>query len=368
MKITTIVGARPQFIKAAAVSRSIIKHNTHNPSRSMDEILVHTGQHYDHCMSQVFFEELEMGRPDYNLGIGSGSHARMTGAMMIRIEEVLVEEDPEWVLVYGDTNTTLAAAITAVKLNIPVAHVESGLRSFNRSMPEELNRTVTDRVSRLLFCPTNSAVENLEREGITEGVFYVGDVMYDSFRYSAALAAKKSKLLTRLKLRKRGYCLATVHREENTSHMDRLEGLFSAFDRLAHADCPFIVPLHPRTEKALAHLRRKRKENPFVKLIEPVSYLDMVALEGNARAIFTDSGGVQKEAYFAGVPCVTLRDETEWTETLAGGWNRLAGVNEQAILNAYEAMEGFQRVSSRNYFGDGAAADKIVDVLQDVPF
>ena len=364
MKITTIVGARPQFIKAASVSRAIQNLNQDGKGAQIVEVLVHTGQHYDHNMSQVFFDELGITKPDYDLEVGSASHGKMTGMMLERIELVLQDEKPDWVLVYGDTNSTLAGALAAAKLHIPVAHVEAGLRSFNRRMPEEINRVLTDHVSCLLFCPTDAAVVNLEKEGITKGVIKVGDVMFDSFLYHKDLAAKKSTILNKLDLNPECYCLATVHREENTNNRKNLAGIFEAFRQLAHSNCQFIVPLHPRTAKVLSDLGGHQPFGPHVRVLEPVSYLDMVALETHAKMIFTDSGGVQKEAYFAQVPCITLRDETEWVELVEHGFNMVAGTSCERICAAYEETADKSIEHNSELYGDGRAGERIVSRLR----
>jgi len=382
MKIVTIVGARPQFIKAAPVSRAIEQHNLDNHGPQITEILVHTGQHYDHNMSQIFFDQLEILPPHYNLGVGSGNHGQMTGAMLAKIETVLLKERPDWVLVYGDTNSTVAGALAAAKLHIPVAHVEAGLRSFNRRMPEEINRVLTDHISTILFCPTEAAVNNLKKEGFTnivnDGKFLyqdlfvnrhsvlsfelsplvvnVGDVMYDAFLANKNLAHQKSGILSDLGLKPKGYCLATVHRQENTEDPRRLLNIFTAFEELSSADCPFIILLHPRTKKALQQHKDKDRLGPHVRLLSPASYLDMIALEVHARVILTDSGGVQKEAYFARVPCVTLREETEWIETIGAGWNHLGGADCRQIADAFEkATSSFPSEQPRLY-GEGKAS------------
>jgi UDP-N-acetylglucosamine 2-epimerase len=362
MKIVTIVGARPQFIKAASVSRAIERHNTEHDSK-ITEIMVHTGQHYDENMSQVFFDELEMRKPDYNLGVGSGTHGKMTGAMLEKIEQVLLKETPDIVLVYGDTNSTLAGALAATKLHIPVGHVEAGLRSFNRRMPEEVNRVLTDHVSSLLFCPTDTAVENLKNEGITEGVFKVGDVMFDSFLFNKELAERKSNILSNLELKPKSFCLCTVHREENTTNGKRLTGLFEAFKKLAAPECPFVVPLHPRTRKAIQELGGGRLGGPHVRILEPVSYLDMVSLETHAKVILTDSGGVQKEAYFARTPCITLREETEWVELVEHGHNVIAGCAPERICELFQVIPERPIVNDEALYGGGHAGERIVDVV-----
>jgi UDP-N-acetylglucosamine 2-epimerase len=363
VKIVTVVGARPQFIKSAPVSRAIQEHNRDKDTPQIEEILVHTGQHYDHNMSQVFFDELQIRKPDHHLGVGSGSHGQMTGAMLQRIEKVLFKEKPDLVLVYGDTNSTLAGALAAAKLCIPIAHVEAGLRSFNGKMPEEINRAVTDRISTLLFCPTDTAVVNLRREGITQGVHNVGDVMYDSFLFNRGIAEKKSVILSELKLEKKSYFLATVHRQENTEDLNRLSKLFAAFQELATADCPIVIPLHPRTRKLVHEHWSEKHLSPYVRIVAPVSYTDMIALEVHARVILTDSGGMQKEAYFAGVPCVTLREETEWVETLKGGWNLLAGVDPQTIIGGCQETRILSSDARLDAYGDGQARYHIVRLL-----
>jgi len=350
MKVASIVGARPQFIKVAPVSRELRQRHT--------EVLIHTGQHYDPLLSDIFFEELGIPHPDYNLEVGSALHGRQTGEMLARIEETLLAEKPDWVLVYGDTNSTLAGALAAVKLHIPVAHVEAGLRSYNRAMPEEINRLVTDHISTLLFCPTERALINLEREGIRNGAYNVGDVMYDALLHNLKLASAQSRVLSRLGLRPKGYFLATVHRPSNTDDMANLQGILTAFNAL---DDIVVFPIHPRTQQALA--AAKIEPGPNVLAIEPVSYLDMLTLEANARAILTDSGGVQKEAYLIGVPCVTLRQDTEWIETVEAGWNILAGASPEEILQAVKRLNPPD--DRPNPFGDGRASWRIVSLLED---
>jgi len=364
MKIVTVVGARPQFIKAAPVSRAISKHNFESGGAPIEDVIIHTGQHYDHNMSQVFFEELKIDPPKYNLEVGSGTHGEMTGAMLGRIEEVLLKEKPDLVLVYGDTNSTLAGALAAAKLLIPVAHIEAGLRSFNRRMPEEVNRVLTDHVSNLLFCPTETAVRNLANEGITKGVFQTGDVMYDAFRFHKEQALKSSPILSELKVKPMEYSLATVHRQESTDEPEALLNIFNALEKIATKDCPLIVPLHPRTKKILKQSRQIHRNNPWVHLISPVGYLDMIALESQARIILTDSGGIQKEAYFAQIPCVTLREETEWLETLEDGWNHLGGRNTNTILTAYQAALQSCSGNKSNPYGDGNASQHILQHMR----
>lgn len=323
MKIVTIIGARPQFIKAAAVSRAIAAHNRVTPiSSCVNEVIVHTGQHYDEGMSAIFFRELEIPEPAYNLGIGSGPHGQQTGNMLSAIEKVLLAEQPDWVLVYGDTNSTLAGALAAAKLHIPIAHVEAGLRSYNRRMPEEINRIVADQLSTLLLCPSQIAVHNLELEGIKKGVVITGDVMADSLHFSATTVTAHSDILNRLELQPQAYLLATVHRAENTDGSRRLGNILSGFAALNET---VIFPVHPRTRKFLNENDYRIPEN--VRLIDPVGYFDIIALEKSARMLLTDSGGMQKEAYWLKVPCITLRDETEWVETVETGWNVLTGAD-----------------------------------------
>ena len=343
MRVMTVVGARPQFIKAATVSRQFRRRG------DVREILVHTGQHFDSAMSEVFFHELDIPPPSHNLGIHGGGHGEMTGRMLMALEPLIQAERPDWVLVYGDTNSTLAGALAAAKLTIPVAHVEAGLRSFNRAMPEEINRLVTDQLSTLRFCPTAGAMDNLLREGMGDGSSLVGDVMYDA-TLAAAEAAQRSTLLERLGLTPGGYSLATIHRAENT---DRVEALAKVVRYLG--DCadrqPVVLPLHPRTRLATqsAGLSLDR-----LQIIEPVGYLDMHRLLSGAAEVLTDSGGVQKEAYFHRVPCVTLRSETEWVETIECGWNRLwtqPDYRPRRVIDEY---------------GNGKAAEKVVDHLMEV--
>ena len=373
MKVVTIVGARPQFIKAEAVTRAVQRYNQRcRSNRKLQEILIHTGQHYDYLMDKIFFEELDLPKPNYHLGVGSGSHGRQTGMMLERIEAVLVKEKPEVVVVYGDTNSTLAGALSAAKLNIPVAHVEAGLRSFNRTMPEEINRLLTDHLSTFLFCPTDQAVRNLLREGIKDGkgkiVKKVGDVMYDSILYYLKLLERKSTILKDLgfntshESRVTSYYLATLHRAENTNDPKRLKSILKALNEIGR-NTPIVLPLHPRTKKMIEtyHLFSEFKN---IKFIEPVSYLNMLKLEKNAKAILTDSGGVQKEAYWLKVPCLTLREETEWVETIKSGWNVLVGIGVKRIVKEVSHTEKRRRYLKGNrVFGDGKASQKIVQIL-----
>ena len=382
MKIVTIVGARPQFIKAAAVHRAIRRYRQKcfslKGSRSkkrLQEIWVHTGQHYDTLMDKVFFEELELPKPGYHLGVGSGSHAKQTGLMLERIESVLEKEKPETVIVYGDTNSTLAGALAAAKLHIPVAHVEAGLRSYNRIMPEEVNRLLVDHLSTFLFCPTAQAVRNLSKEGIKENkakiIRNVGDVMYDSILHYSKVAEKKSSILKDLdlyfttpnsELRTQNYYLATLHRAENTDNTKRLRTILKALDEIGK-DTSVIFPLHPRTRKRMeAHFNFF--EFVHIKFIDPVSYLDMLQLEKNAKAILTDSGGVQKEAYWLKIPCLTLREETEWVETVKCGWNQLVGTESKRIVRGIKDLENRRFFKRRKEtFGEGRASEKIIQIL-----
>jgi len=355
MKIVTVIGARPQFIKAAPLSRALAV-------RGVEEVLVHTGQHYDEAMSDVFFREMRIPEPRYRLGIGGLAHGAMTGRMLEAVEGVLQQEKPDRLLVYGDTNSTLAGALAAAKLGVEVAHVEAGLRSFNLAMPEEINRRLTDHVCGLLFAPTDAAVENLRREGIAAGVHRTGDVMYDAALQFMKIAGERSKVLERLALKPRGYVLATVHRAENTDDPARLANIFQALGALA-AETAVVVPLHPRTRKTLAE--RGFAAPPALRVVEPVGFLDMLMLERHARLIATDSGGVQKEAYFYGVPCATLRQETEWVELVEAGANRLV-----PPLDAATVLEALREEAKREAFapkpglyGDGAAAEHIAEIL-----
>lgn len=340
--ILTVVGARPQFIKAAAVSRAI------RASADFHEVMVHTGQHFDEMMSDVFFRELEIGKPEVNLAINGGSHGAMTGQMLEGIERCLMEHQPDWVLVYGDTNSTLAGALAAAKLHIPVVHVEAGLRSFNRRMPEEVNRVLTDHVSTLLLSPTMTGVRNLESEGITRGVHHVGDVMYDAMLHAQKSSRESSTILSQLGLAEGRYALATIHRAENTDDPVRLQKVMSAIDETA-AGLPVVLPVHPRTRQAV---ERHGTKLGSIRTIDPVGYIDMVRLLDGATVVLTDSGGLQKEAYFARRPCVTLRDETEWTETLEHGWNRLW------------TSPDWQPRSDIVDYGSGQAAEAVLDAIR----
>ncbi|CCJ37014.2 UDP-N-acetylglucosamine 2-epimerase [Methanoculleus bourgensis MS2] len=349
MKVLSVVGARPQFIKCAPVSREL--REVH------EEVLVHTGQHYDYGLSEVFFRDLGIPEPDYHLDIGSGSHGVQTGRMLAAVEEVIAREEPDLVLVYGDTNSTLAGALAAAKVHVPVVHVEAGLRSFDRRMPEEVNRVLTDHCSDLLFCPTATAVANLAAEGVTAGVHLTGDVMVDALRENMTLAEERSTALTDLGLSRKGYYLATVHRAGNTDDPTALGAILEAFSRL---NAPVVFPAHPRTRKMLGMYGLEPAEN--VSVVEPLPYFDMLTLLAGAQAVLTDSGGVQKEAYILKVPCVTLRENTEWVETLEDGWNVLVGADPDRIVAEAERGGG-GRHSAR--FGDGHAAERIAAIIRE---
>ena len=350
MKIVTIVGARPQFIKAAPLSRELRKHHK--------EFLLQTGQHYDQDMSGVFFSELGIPAPDANLGVGSSRHGAQTAAMLEGIERILIAEQPDWVIVYGDTNSTLAGALAAAKIRVPIAHVEAGLRSFNRRMPEEVNRVVTDHLAQLNLCPSTTAVANLEKEGITDNVHLVGDIMSDALTWGLQSSQGIAhELLSSLQIAAGHFLLCTVHRSENTDDPERLAGIVDALNRL---DERVVLPLHPRTGKAIEATRLQLK--PHVRAINPIGYVQMIALASTARMILTDSGGLQKEAYWLGVPCVTLRDETEWVETVSNGWNLLAGASADRVV---DAVRGWSAPIARpQLYGDGGVAARCVSLLR----
>lgn len=376
MKIVTVIGARPQIIKAAALSRAIRSHFRDQ----IKEVIVHTGQHYDENMSQVFFDELEIPRPDYNLKVGSGSHGKQTAAMLEGIEAVLLTEKPQAIVLYGDTNSTLAGAIAASKIGVPVVHIEAGLRSFNKSMPEEINRIACDHVSTLLFTPTLAGMNNLLNEGFVQmkegpftadrpGVFHCGDIMYDNSMYFSAVADEKTNIIADLGLRSGSFILATIHRNNNTDDPKRLHELFSALYELSELHRETIVlPLHPRTAKLLAQnipsdLYTAITRSNFIRLIPPVSFLEMTSLEKNASMVFTDSGGVQKEAYFFQKPCVILRSETEWVELVESGNAVLANADKEQILRSYHHFKNQKALVFPPVFGDGHAAEFICSQL-----
>lgn len=353
-KIVAIIGARPQFIKTPLISKSIRKF--------AKEILVHTGQHYDLNMSAVFFKELGIAKPDYNLGVGSDVQGRQTGKMLERIESVLLKEKPDLVIIYGDTNSTVAGALAATKLHIPVAHVEAGMRSFNRAMPEEINRVVSDHIADILLAPTEAAVKLLKNEGIVSGVHFVGDVMYDiQKKLKSHRKKEKNVTLKKYNLKPKKYLLATVHRQENTDIRQNLENIIAAFIKIGE---PIVFPAHPRTSKFLKGygLDKEIAKYPHINLIEPIGFFEMVTLETNARLVLTDSGGVQKEAYLHYVPCITLRNETEWVETVSSGWNKLVGANTRKIVTL---AKNFPRPKSHpNFLGDGRAYEKIAKIIK----
>lgn len=368
-KLLTIVGARPQFVKAAVVSRAIADYNAKCPvERKIDEVIVHSGQHYDLNMSDVFFAEMDIPRPYHRLHLTAATHGAMTGEILTGAETIIAAEKPDAVLVYGDTNTTLAGALAAAKLHVPVAHVEAGLRSCNMRMPEEINRVLTDRIASWLFCPTDIAVGNLIREGFGAGagnsrdkpfVANVGDVMYDAALYYGSKAISGEPVAKLVAESGQDYYLATVHRAENTDNLVRLNSIIRALDSIA-ARLPVILPLHPRTSKLLS---ANGVPTGQITVLEPVGYFDMLHLLTNCRGVFTDSGGLQKEAYFFGKPCITLRDETEWTELLDGGYNVLAGADRRQILAAEEMLSRRNPDYSVRLYGDGDAGGKIVSEL-----
>lgn len=354
MKVASIVGVRPQFVKASVVSRKLRK--------AHDEVLIHTGQHYDYEMNSVFFDELNIPEPDHFLEIGSGSHGYQTGEMLKRIEEVLIQEEPDLVLTYGDTNSTLAGALAASKLHIKTAHVESGLRSFDRTMPEEINRILIDHCSDILFCPTENAVTNLKNEGITDNVHLTGDVMADSVLYNKDIAEEQSSILNELDLKSKEYLLTTVHRASNTDNLNNLNNIVDAFSEL---DETIIFPVHPRTKKYLKERGLYNKLESSVKLIEPVGFIDFLKLMNHAKMILTDSGGIQKEAYVLKIPCITLRENTEWMETIEDGWNVLVGADKDKIVRmANEFTPSLNIHNSR--FGNGNASERIVSAIDNI--
>jgi UDP-GlcNAc3NAcA epimerase len=352
MKILTILGARPQFIKAGSVSREIAKH------QEIEELIIHTGQHYDANMSDIFFEEMKIPKPNYFLGIGGKSHGAMTGQMIEKIEEVALSEKPDWIMVYGDTNSTLAGAIVASKLHIKLAHIEAGLRSFNMKMPEEVNRILTDRVSNILFCPTNTAIQNLKNEGYENfdcKIVKSGDVMQDGAFFYKNLAVKPSFKI------KNDFILCTIHRAENTDDETRLKSIFEALEEIAK-EKQVILPLHPRTKKILENLKLNIQN---LTIIEPIGYLEMVWLIDNCDFVMTDSGGLQKEAYFLEKQCITLRDETEWVELVECGANTLVNANKEKILDAYQNNSEFNKENaSLDLYGHGKASEKIINELK----
>ena len=374
MKLVTIIGARPQIIKAAALSRAIRNHY----SDQIQEVIVHTGQHYDDNMSQVFFDELQIPRPDYNLHVGSASHGVQTARMTEGIEALLMKEQPDFIVLYGDTTSTLAGAVAAAKIHVPIVHIEAGLRSFNKSMPEEINRIVCDHCSTLLFTPTKAGLENLKREGFpmdndrpytidNPKVYHCGDIMYDNSLHFADIAEQKTDIIQRLELIGKPFILATIHRDSNTDHSERLSAIFKALIQLSN-ECPIVLPLHPRTNKLLKTnldeaLQKQIFDNPNIKLIPPVSFLEMIALERHAQLVMTDSGGVQKESYFFQKPCIILRPETEWVEIVETGNAILADADMHRILEAWEHFKSNPPTTFPEIFGDGHAAEFMLDKI-----
>ena len=374
MKLVTIIGARPQIIKAAALSRAIRNHY----ADQIQEVIVHTGQHYDDNMSQVFFDELHIPRPDYNLHVGSASHGVQTARMTEGIEDILFKEQPDYIVLYGDTNSTLAGAVAAAKIHVPIVHIEAGLRSFNKAMPEEINRIVCDHCSTLLFSPTLAGVENLKREGFPMGndgpytidnpkVYHCGDIMYDNSLHFAAIAEEKTDIIQRLELTAKPYILATIHRDTNTDHPERLSAIFRSIIKLSE-ECQVVLPLHPRTAKLLkTNLDETLQKQIFscqnIKLIPPVSFLEMIALERHALLVMTDSGGVQKEAYFFKKPCIILRPETEWVEIVETGNAVLADADERRIMQAWQHFMGTPPTVFPEIFGDGHAAEFMLEKM-----
>ena len=349
MKIISVVGARPQFIKLAILSKEL--RENHN------EIIIHTGQHYDDNMSRYFFEEMQIAKPDYNLNIGSGSHGKQTAEMLIGLEDIFLHQKPDVVITFGDTNTTLATGLAATKLNIPVAHVEAGLRSHNREMPEEINRILTDHISDYLFAPTLTAMENIKIENLYGKPFLVGDVMYDSLLYYGKIAEQNSRILKNLKLKQKEYILLTLHRPYNVDNIQKLQNIFSALKQTKRF---IVLPVHPRTRKMIESTNTIIPEN--ISIIEPLGYLDFIFLQKHSEKIITDSGGIQKEAYLNGIPCITIRPETEWIETVKAGWNVLVGdKKDQLIDNCLHFKPSHNRP---RYFGDGNSSKKIISILE----
>jgi UDP-GlcNAc3NAcA epimerase len=379
-KLLTIIGARPQIIKAAAISRAI----KNKFADKIQEVIVHTGQHYDENMSQVFFDELEIPHPNYNLNAGSGSHGKQTALMLDNIEEILLKEKPNCIVLYGDTNSTLAGAVAASKIQIPVIHIEAGLRSFNKSMPEEINRIICDHVSTLLFSPTKTGYANLLKEGFSATnqppytfdnpkIYHCGDVMYDNSLYFSKIADQKSNVLKDNDLQADHFILATIHRNNNTDEPVRLNALFSALHKIATENkIKIIIPLHPRTSKLLvqhlsSELYHTIKTNEFIKIIPPVSFLEMIALEKNAQLVMTDSGGVQKEAFFFQKPCIILRSETEWVELVNCGAAKIADADETKIMDAYTHFTKTKNLQFPELFGNGKAAEFICgEILKNI--
>lgn len=373
LKLLTIIGARPQIIKSAAISRAIQSYY----SKEVQEVIVHTGQHYDSKMSAIFFEELQIPLPNYNLQVGSGKHGEQTAKMIIGIEEILEKEEPDFLVIYGDTNSTLAGAIAASKIHVPIVHIEAGLRSYNKKMPEELNRILADHVSTFLFSPTITGMKNLQKEGFNlqtvapftannPGIFNVGDVMYDNSLHFAEIASQKVNIIQQLGLGKGKYVLATIHRNNNTDDATRLNEIFKAFVHISN-EVKIVLPLHPRTLKQIEQLLDKSLlsslNHSSILLIPPVSYMEMIQLEENAQIIITDSGGVQKEAYFFSKPCIILRSETEWVEIIESGSGVLCDANKEVIIENFNFFIRKEKILFNNIYGAGDAAVNIIDIL-----
>ncbi len=371
IKLMSLVGARPQFIKLSPLVKAIETFNQTGNPLSIQHFIIHTGQHYDHGMSDIFFDELEIPHPDINLGVGSGPHGAQTGKMLEGIEKILMEEKPDMLVIFGDTNSTVAGALAAAKLHVPIAHIEAGLRSFNRMMPEEVNRIMSDHVSDLLLAPTPAAVSNLKKEGLDNRTISSGDIMYDTVLLNAKLAAHKSHILAKLDLIPKSYAIATCHRAENTDDPQRLANIMNAFNEIANDHLPVVFPMHPRTKNILPKVLPDWKANKNLIILEPVGYLDMVQLVKGARMALTDSGGLQKEAFFLECPCVTMRDETEWTETVEAGGNIITGADPEKILNAVnrwieQTEKGLSFTEKlQDTFGEGNSADITVQAMVD---
>jgi UDP-N-acetylglucosamine 2-epimerase len=366
IKLLQIVGARPQFVKVAPLSRAIAEHNS-GDGIEVEDCIVHTGQHYDKGMSDIFFQELNIPQVKYNLGVGSASHGEQTAAMLSGIEKIILETNPGAVVIYGDTNSTIAGALAAVKLHVPVVHIEAGLRSFNRHMPEEINRVAADHISDLLLAPTPTAVENLRREGLADRTIQTGDIMFDAVLYNRDLAIKRAKILKTLNLENERFSLVTLHRAENTDNPVKLSSILDALNRLAQENHKLILPLHPRTGAAIGKHLPDWRAVDGLRLIDPLGYLDMLCLLEHADLVLTDSGGLQKEAFFLQKPCLTLRDETEWVETVAAGGNQVVGSNPAAIYRAAKLVfdEGNKLEYDHSAFGHGDAAKEILHSILD---
>ena len=370
MKLFSIVGARPQFIKIAPICRAIASRN--KDSHVLDDVIIHTGQHYDPSMSDVFFDELNIPKADFHLGVGSGAHGAQTGQMLEKLEELMLSQKPDMVVIYGDTNSTVAGALAAAKLHIPIAHIEAGLRSFNRKMPEEVNRIVADHISDMLLAPTPTAIANLEKENLADRTIYSGDIMHDAVIYNCKLAEKKSSILKDLSLTSNDYAVVTVHRAENTDDTERLGIILNALNEVAEGGLKLVFPIHPRTKKTISTQFTDWKPSENLQLIEPVGYLDMLQLVANAKMALTDSGGLQKETFFLNCPCITIRDETEWVETVDGGGNIVTGVDKNKIIDAVnywikktEKEDVDFSIQAQKAFGTGNSADKIIQAILD---